>query len=111
LHDNGLLMPRPVGVDVSELHVYHLVPDGVDKGRAVAYDLHRRGLRREEAVAIGDSMSDLAMAPHVGRFHLVANGARSTSVREAVLAAGNAVIEEKTVGAGWSTAVSAALDD
>jgi hypothetical protein len=111
LHDNGLLMPRTVGVNVTELHVYHLVPDGVDKGRAVAYDLQRRGLRREEAIAIGDSLSDLAMAPHVGRFHLVANGARSAPVREAVLAAGNAVIEEGAVGAGWSTAVSAALDD
>ncbi len=46
LHDNGLLPPRPTpGLDIELLHVYHLVPDGIDKGRAVAFDLARRGLR------------------------------------------------------------------
>lgn len=109
LHDNGLLQPRPVGVAVTELHVYHLVPEGIDKGRAVAYDLERRGLRGEQAIAIGDSTSDLAMAPHVGGFHLVGNGARSGPVRDAVGATGNAVIETGSVGAGWASAVQAAL--
>jgi hypothetical protein len=109
LHDNGLLPPRPTGLAIDQLHVYHLVPDGVDKGLAVAYDIERRGLRPEQAIAIGDSASDLAMAPFVGRFHLVANGARSAPVRARAEAAGNAVIEDGTLGAGWASAVRAAL--
>jgi hydroxymethylpyrimidine pyrophosphatase-like HAD family hydrolase len=110
LHDNGLLPPRrPVGVEVAELHVYHLVPDGIDKGTAVAYDIARRGLRPEQAIAIGDSASDLAMAPQVARFHLVANGARSAPVRATAEALGNAVIEDGTLGAGWTSAVRSAL--
>ena len=111
LHDNGLLPHRRVGVAVGELHVYHLVPQGIDKGLAVAFDLGRRGLRAENAVAIGDSASDLVMAPHVGRFHLVANGARAEPVRVATEAAGNAVIEERPLGLGWASAVRAALGD
>jgi hydroxymethylpyrimidine pyrophosphatase-like HAD family hydrolase len=109
LHDNGRIAPRPTRLDVSDLHVYHLVPEGVDKGRAVAYDLERRGLRPEQAIAIGDSSSDLAMAPQVGRFHLVANGARVPHVRERALALDNVHLEEGAVGAGWASAVRSVL--
>jgi hypothetical protein len=110
LHDNGLLPPRPTPtLAIGELHVYHLVPDGIDKGQAVAFDLARRGLEAAQAIAIGDSASDLRMAPHVGRFHLVANGARSVPVRELALAAGNVVIEEATLGDGWASAVRSAV--
>jgi phosphoglycolate phosphatase len=110
LHDNGMLPPRPTpGLEIEQLHVYHLVPDGIDKGRAVAYDLARRGLRPEQAIAIGDSASDLVMAPHVSRFHLVANGARSAPVRALAEAAGNVVIEDQALGHGWASAVRTAL--
>ena len=114
LHDNGLLPPRPTpGLDLDlktdQLHVYHLVPDGIDKGRAVAYDLARRGLRAEQAIAIGDSASDLVMAPHVGRFHLVSNGARSAPVRALAEATPNVVIEDQALGLGWASAVRTAL--
>ena len=112
MHDNGLLPPRPTPrLQVDELHVYHLVPEGIDKGQAVAYDIARRGLLPEHAIAIGDSASDLAMAPHVARFHLVANGARSAPVRERAEALDNAVIEIGTLGAGWACAVRSALGD
>jgi HAD superfamily hydrolase (TIGR01484 family) len=110
LHDNGLLPPRPTpNLDIARLHVYHLVPDGIDKGRAVAYDLARRGLSAEQAIAIGDSASDLRMAQHVGRFHLVANGARHERVRTLAEAAANVVIEDATLGDGWASAVRSTL--
>jgi hypothetical protein len=114
LHDNGLLPPRPTpGLDIDMgadlLHVYHLVPDGIDKGRAVAYDLSRRGLRPEHAIAIGDSASDLVMASHVGRFHLVSNGARSAPVRALAEATPNVVIEDLALGLGWASAVRSTL--
>jgi hypothetical protein len=110
LHDNGMLPPRPTpGLDIEQLHVYHLVPDGIDKGLAVAYDLARRGLRPEDAIAIGDSASDLVMAPHVGRFHLVSNGARSAPVRALAEAAANVVIEDQALGLGWASAVRSAV--
>ncbi len=115
LHDNGLLPPRPtpnldLDLTTERLHVYHLVPDGIDKGRAVAFDLARRGLSAEQAIAIGDSASDLLMAPHVGRFHLVANGARHEHVRALAEATPNVVIEATTLGLGWACAVRSAVD-
>jgi len=110
LHDNGLLPPRETpALDIELLHVYHLVPDGIDKGRAVAFDLARRGLSAEQAIAIGDSASDLVMAPHVGRFHLVANGARHDHVRALAESTPNVVIEADTLGLGWASAVRSAL--
>ena len=56
-------------------HVYHLMPRGITKGAAIAWDLERRGLTAADAVAIGDSVSDLEMAPAVGRLWITANGA------------------------------------
>ena len=110
IHDNGLLPPRPTpGLDIELLHVYHLVPDGIDKGRAVAFDLARRGLTAGQAIAIGDSASDLVMAPHVGRFHLVANGARHDHVRALAESTPNVVIEADTLGLGWASAVRSAI--
>jgi HAD superfamily hydrolase (TIGR01484 family) len=110
MHDNGLLPPRATPrLHVDELHVYHLVPEGIDKGKAVEYDIARRGLRPEEAIAIGDSASDLAMAAYVARFHLMANGARSAPVLAAARALSNAVVETGTLGAGWASAVRSAL--
>ena len=111
LHDNGMIAPRKTSLRATDLHVYHLVPEGVDKGLAVEFDLARRGLGPEQAIAIGDSASDLAMAPRVGQFHLVANGARSAPVRERALALRNIRIEEGAIGAGWAAAVRSALQE
>lgn len=103
LRDNGVL-PRgraPELVFDGPLHVYHLVPAGVSKGAAVAYDLARRRLDAADAVAIGDSASDLEMAAHVGRFFLVANGRAHLpgDLPE------NVTVTDGEVGFGWAEAM------
>lgn len=103
LRDNGVL-PRNRAPDLvfdGPLHVYHLVPAGVSKGAAVAYDLARRGLGAADAVAVGDSASDLEMAPHVSRFFLVANG-RAHLPGELPP---NVTVTAGEVGLGWSEAL------
>lgn len=104
LHDNGAL---PIA---GAPHVYHLMPRGLTKGTGVGRDLARRGLRRSDAVAIGDSVSDLAMAPEVGRMFLVANGARVRAVAAAAAAAPGVVVTDAAMGLGWAEAVRAVLD-
>lgn len=103
LRDNGVLTPRPTpGLAFDgPLHVYHLVPAAVSKGAAVAYDLERRGLTAADAVAVGDSASDLAMTPYVGRFFLVANGRRHLPGDLPP----NVTVTAGDVGLGWSEAV------
>lgn len=107
LRDNGVL-PGPEG-----RHIYHLMPDGLSKGTAVGWDLERRGLSPADAVAVGDSASDLAMAPHVGTMWVTANGAAAPHLPpllEAARTAGQDVrVTAEPVGVGWAQAVLASL--
>jgi hydroxymethylpyrimidine pyrophosphatase-like HAD family hydrolase len=108
LHDNGRLPTYDTAG--AERHVYHLMADGLSKGGGVAADLARRGLRPDQAIAIGDSFSDLSMAPHVHRFFLTANGLRSPAAAAAVAATPNATVCRAEVGLGWAEAVRYALE-
>lgn len=110
MRDNGLIAPAHMPGLGEVPHVYHLVPDGVGKGEAVAYDLKRRGIDAAEAIAIGDSASDLAMAPHVGRMHLVANAVRHPGIAALLPRHDNVVVEPGSLGAGWAGAVRRAID-
>jgi hydroxymethylpyrimidine pyrophosphatase-like HAD family hydrolase len=99
LRDNGLL-PRGLG------HAWHLIPDGVSKGAAVAWDLRRRGLTSEQAIAVGDSSEDLRMAAHVSRFFLTANALQHPNLPPL---ATNVVVTQRPLGLGWAEAARAAL--
>lgn len=79
LHDNGVLRRPFPGLEVPEIHVYNLLPRGVTKASAVTADMVGRGVDRRETVAVGDSASDLALAPHVGVVFVVANGASAVA--------------------------------
>jgi hypothetical protein len=74
LRDNGIIRRTFEGLVLPEIHAYHLVPAGVDKASAVRADLERRGLRKEQAVAVGDAPSDAALSGVVGAVFIVANG-------------------------------------
>jgi len=102
--DNGRLPGATLAKVDGPLHVYHLMARGISKGRGVAADLNRRGLGSHNAVAVGDSLSDLEMAAHVERLFLVANGAAVPSIRDAARALANVTICEESVGHGWAEA-------
>jgi hydroxymethylpyrimidine pyrophosphatase-like HAD family hydrolase len=112
LRDNGVLparRPTTLRPEAVPAHVYHLMPAGLSKGRGVAADLARRGLTRADAVAIGDSVSDLDMAAYVERMWVVANGARQAHVRARLDGLDNARVADEAVGLGWAQAVRAAV--
>jgi phosphoglycolate phosphatase len=107
LLDNGIIPSWPgrfPGLDADEVHAYHLVPLGVSKRTAVALDRARRGLRREECVAVGDSASDAEIAPEVGEVFIVANG--RTAVQGLALP-GKVRFTERAHGLGFADAVRA----
>jgi hypothetical protein len=89
------------------------MPDGLSKGAAVGWDLARRGLSPADAVAVGDSASDLGMAPYVGTMWVTANGAGNPHMPPllaAARAAGQDVrVTAEPVGVGWAEAVLTAL--
>ncbi len=104
LADNGRLISTHMeGLD-APTHVYHLMARGISKGRGVAADLERRGLTASDAVAVGDSLSDLDMAPHVGRFFLVRNGVDVPEIRAAAEELPNVTLWDGPLGAGWAEA-------
>ena len=109
LHDNGVLPRREVPGTGEPVHVYHLMPDGIDKGLGVARDLARRGLIAADAAAIGDSRSDLQMAAHVRTFYLVANGAAAPATASAAADVANCRVTDGRLGLGWAEAVRACL--
>jgi len=112
LRDNGVLPARrstTLHDEALPAHVYHLMPDGLSKGLAVARDLTRRGLTAAEALAVGDSASDLEMAPYVGVLWLTANGARHAHMAERVAALANVRVADAAFGLGWAQAVRSAL--
>jgi hypothetical protein len=114
LRDNGLVTTKDLpGLTPGPVHVYHLMPDGLSKGAAVAWDLARRGLSPPDAVAVGDSASDLLMAAAVGRMWVTANGMAAPRMPGLVAAARDAGqdvrVTASPLGVGWAEAVSAAL--
>jgi phosphoglycolate phosphatase len=103
--DNGILSGGPdrfPGLQVDEVHVYHLVPAGVSKRAAIAVDRARRGLRADECIAIGDSPSDADAAQEVGAVFIVANGAPAM---EGERLRDNVFLLERTHGLGFADAV------
>lgn len=106
LHDNGRL-PAYAGLaqDDGPLHVYHLMAAGISKGTGVAADLERRGLTPDQAIAIGDSRSDLEMAACVRQFFLTANGAHAIDASSPT----NVTLCQGENGLGWVEAVRWAL--
>jgi hydroxymethylpyrimidine pyrophosphatase-like HAD family hydrolase len=107
LHDNGVMPPgrRFDGLDADPVRFYHLLPAGISKAVALEADLRRRGLKAANAIAIGDSVSDMGMAAHVGRLFLVANG------ESAYTPADNVTLTEASMGLGWVEAIRYAVAD
>jgi hydroxymethylpyrimidine pyrophosphatase-like HAD family hydrolase len=104
VQDNGIVSRRFPGLETEEVHVYHLAPKGVDKASAVRADLIRRRLRGEDAVAVGDSAADAALAPFVAAVFIVANGRRAV---DRVPLSDNVYLVDGSYGDGFAEAVMA----
>ncbi len=108
--DNGIIHPPAHGLrDAAEVHAYHLIPDGVQKSDAIARDLERRGLAHTNALAIGDSATDVEMADAVALGVLVANALDDASVVEAAASRDNVAVTNGRRGEGWAELANAWL--
>jgi HAD superfamily hydrolase (TIGR01484 family) len=112
LKDNGALPTTSrmgLSPDALPPRVYHLMPRGISKGAAIAWDLQRRGVAPADAVAIGDSVSDLDMAASVGHLWITANGAAVEGMTELLEALPDVSVADAAMGDGWAQAVRASL--
>jgi hydroxymethylpyrimidine pyrophosphatase-like HAD family hydrolase len=109
LIDNGAIFRGMKGVE-GHAHAYHLLPEAAGKANAVAFQMRARGYSREECIAIGDSVEDLAVAEVVGRFFVPANGpARDPALREATARYPNVTVTEGSMGDGVYEAIVSTL--
>jgi hydroxymethylpyrimidine pyrophosphatase-like HAD family hydrolase len=111
LVDNGVVHRRsPALADLPQVRVYHLMPAGASKGRAVATHMRARAYAPEDCIAVGDSREDLGAAEHVGEFWLVGNAVeRDPTILEAVGGRDNVRVAEESHGAGVYEAVVTTL--
>ena len=101
--DNGIINAPQNTLDaVEKVHAYHVMPKGVSKSAAIAHDLDRRGLTRDEAVMIGDSLADLDAHSVVSHVILMQNALRSPAVRERGPSVENLSIVDGGAGDGWA---------
>ncbi len=111
LLDNGVVGRRsPALAELPHVRGYHLLPAGASKAGAGAFHRRVRGYSREDTFAVGDSREDLACAPQVDVFWLVANAIeRDPSIGEALAAHTNVRLTEAGHGAGVYEAVLSTL--
>ena len=108
--DNGVIHPLAHSlVGVTEVHSYHLAPPGVTKAGAIAADLERRGLAREQSVSIGDAPTDVEMADVTALCVLVGNAIDHAGVAEAASTRDNVYATRGCRGDGWAEFANAWL--
>lgn len=108
--DNGMLRnPGTLACGDLPPHAYHVVPRGVCKARAIALDLEARGLGPADAIAIGDSATDIQMAEATGALFLVDNAFASRGVIDELARGGRPNIFRLSGarGEGWAELASA----
>jgi phosphoglycolate phosphatase len=109
LIDNGAIFAPMEGID-GPAHAYHLLPKGASKAAAVAFHMRARDYEREQCIAIGDSIEDLAVSEVVGRFFVPANGPeRDPGLREALSRYPNVTVTEGRMGEGVYEAIVSTL--
>ena len=109
LVDNGVAHEHKMdGVPI--VHVYHLIPDGASKARAVARHMRARGYAPGDCIAVGDSREDIDTSSAVGTFWLVSNAIeRDPDLQAAIAGRPGVRLASESYGAGVYEAVVTTL--
>lgn len=101
--DNGIVRPLATRLaELPEIHAYHLMPPGISKTNAVTSDMAARGLAAQQAAAIGDAATDVAMADACALAVVVGNAVDDARVREAAQRRTNVYATSGHRGEGWA---------
>lgn len=108
LVDNGITSLEKLDIGVERLHIYNLIPQGVDKSTAIKLDKKIRGFGTEECIALGDSLEDLKMAKEVKFFFLMKNAfdfGGGRKVLEELQNYNNIFVTEYRMNRGWTEVI------
>lgn len=112
--DNGYLnyISAPTTLELPEGvrgRAFNLMPQGLDKGRAVARFCELRGIDPAETLSIGDASSDFLMADATSLFFLVENGLKDPRAAEFLEAHENAYVTRGRILDGWISSMRTLL--
>ena len=102
LVENGKSALVELNLDVSNLYIYNLMPEGVDKARAIALDKKIRGIPRDQCIALGDSVADISMASEVKYFFLMGGSLKNDAhFLQELKRYDNIYITSQNMNRGW----------
>lgn len=100
--DNGFSNLVELDLDVERLHIYNLIPKGVNKAGGVKMDRKIRSFKKENCIAMGDSLEDLKMASEVKYFFLMENALEhKEELAVEIKKYDNIYISEGAMNIGW----------
>lgn len=113
--DNGYLgyISKPTTLHLPEGvsgRAFNITPRGLTKGRGIKRFCELRGIDPAQALALGDSVSDYAMADAVGTFFLVENGLKNPAAEGFLASHGNAWVTRGRTVNGWVSALRTVLE-
>jgi len=110
LVDNGFSKLMDLDIDIDRVHIYNLMPAGVTKANGVILDKKLRNLKKENCIALGDSLEDLKMAAEVKYFFLMKNALEHREeLKEELIKYDNVYITEEIMNRGWNEVISGLL--
>ena len=108
--DNGFSKLMELDLDVERLRIYNLMPVGVTKAKAIMLDKKLRKLRKDNCIALGDSIEDLKMAPEVKYFFLMKNALEhKDDLEDELIKYDNVYITDKIMNRGWNEVMGSLL--
>jgi HAD superfamily hydrolase (TIGR01484 family) len=109
--DNGFSSLIELGLDIERLHIYNLMPEGVDKSNGIKLDKKMRNFGTENCIALGDSLEDLKMAGEVKYLFIMQNALEhKEELRGEINKYSNIYITEGAMNRGWHEVIAYLVD-
>ncbi|MDD3818573.1 MAG: HAD-IIB family hydrolase [Actinomycetota bacterium] len=110
LVDNGLSSLEKLDLDIERLHIYNLMPSGVNKSNGIKLDKKIRNFDVNNCIALGDSMEDLKMAFEVKYLFLMRNALEHEDLSGELNKYDNVYITEGFMNRGWTEVIEYLLN-
>ncbi len=105
--DNGYSLLEDLDLDIEKLHIYNLMPSGVDKSDGIKLDKKIRNFGTNNCIALGDSPEDLKMAGEVKYFFLMVNKPeKKETMMDECCRYDNIFVAESVMNRGWVEVMS-----
>jgi len=109
--DNGISALVELDLSIEKLHIYNLIPFGVNKASGIKLDKKIRNFDTRNCIALGDSLEDLKMADEVKYFFLMKNALEHKEIILDELSKHNNVyITNGIMNMGWAEVIGYLVD-